>query len=58
MHSVARKVEAGTYVKGAAQFRIREDQFTHVTETRTKIERDNDSSGGGGGDHSHSSGKF
>ena len=61
MKSVAVKREAGNYVCGEMQFQIRNDQFTHVTQTRRKIERDPPDSGGthvNSSDFSHSSGKF
>lgn len=63
MHSVAKKAEAGEYIKGAPNYRVRTDMFTHVTESRRKIEHEDHSSGGGGtsvnsGGYSHSSGKF
>ena len=62
MKSVAAKREAGNYVCGEMQFRIRNDQFTHTTQTRRKIERDPPDSGGGthvnSSDFSHSGGKF
>ena len=64
MKSVAAKREAGSYVCGGMQFRIRNDQFTHTTQTRRKIERDPPDNGGSGGTQvnssgfSHSSGKF
>lgn len=47
MKSVGVKAEADTYISaGSVDFTVREDQFTHITESRVKIER---SSGGGGG---------
>lgn len=63
MKSVAAKAEAGNYVTGSPDFRIRTDQFTHITESRRKIETNSGSGGGGGtsvnsGGFSHSSGKF
>lgn len=67
-NSVRTAVDADSYVAaGAVQFRIREDRFTHATETRRHIERSRSSGGGSGGHggttissggHSHSSGKF
>lgn len=47
-------------VPGSVNLRIKQDQFLHRTETRTKIESNSGSSrggGGGGGFHTHS-GKF
>ncbi len=48
MRSVAARAEAGEYVApGGVDIRIREDRFTHRTESRRKIERDDSGSGGG-----------
>lgn len=64
MKSVAAKAEAGNYIVGAPKFRVRTDQFTHVTESRRKIETSSGSGGSSGGTSvnsggfSHSSGKF
>lgn len=64
MKSVRPASYAGNYVKGHPALRVKEDIFTHTTETRTKIERSHDSGGGhsgdggGGGGHFSSSGKF
>lgn len=66
-NSVRTAADADSYVaQGAVHFRVREDRFTHATETRRRIERSRSTSGGGGrggttissGGHSHSSGKF
>ena len=65
MKTVRHAAFAGNYVKGGVKLRIREDVFTHTTETRTRIQKESDHSssgggggGGGGGGHFSSSGKF
>lgn len=62
-NSVRTAADADSYVaEGAVRFRIREDRFTHATESRRHIEYSSGGRGGGttisSGGHSHSSGKF
>lgn len=45
-------------VPHSVKLRIRDDRFTHRTETRTLIESDSGSRGGGGGSSFHSGGGF
>ena len=45
-------------VPHSMDLRVREDRFTHRTETRTRIESDSGSRGGGGGSSFHSGGGF
>lgn len=65
LKSVRKAVEAARYaVAGGSEITVREDRFTHTTETRVPIHRDDDNSSSSGGTsvnsggYSHSSGKF
>lgn len=61
MKTAKERTTAEDYVvPGSATLRIREDRFTHRTESRTRINTDSGSSrgGGGGGSSFHSGGGF
>ncbi|MGM9606354.1 MAG: TPM domain-containing protein [Oscillospiraceae bacterium] len=58
MKSVAVKAEADSYIPaGSVDITVREDHFTHTTETRVKIEKDSSSGGGTSVDSDGFSGK-
>ena len=59
MKTAREKTTAEDYlVPHSMDLRVREDRFTHRTETRTRIESDSGSRGGGGGSSFHSGGGF
>ena len=59
MKTAKEKTQANDYlVPQSMDLRVREDVFTHRTETRTRIETDSGSRGGGGGSSFHSGGGF
>lgn len=59
MKSVKLAKSASEYVeRDKIAFPVREDRFTHFTETRRTIQSNNSSGGGRSGGFSHSSGKF
>lgn len=59
MRTAKEKTEARDYlVPHSMELRVRQDAFTHRTETRTRIESDSGSRGGGGGSSFHSGGGF
>ena len=59
MKSAVEKTEARDYlVPHSMDLRVREDVFTHRTESRTRIETDSGHRGGGGGSSFHSGGGF
>ncbi len=59
MKSAVEKTEARDYlVPHSMDLSVREDVFTHRTESRTRIETDSGSRGGGGGSSFHSGGGF
>ncbi len=50
LKSVKMQSGAGTYIQpGGVNMQVREDVFTHTTETRTRIKKESSGSGGGGG---------
>ena len=59
MRTAREKTQANDYlVPHSMDLRIRQDLFTHRTETRTRINNDSGSRGGGGGSSFHSGGGF
>lgn len=63
MKSVATGSEAENYLNGTVNFAVREDQYTHTTQTRVKIEKKSSGDGHGGttvnsGGFSSKNGKF
>lgn len=59
MKTAKEAVRADEYlVPHSMKLRIKEDRFTHRTESRVKIESDSGSRGGGGGSSFHSGGGF
>lgn len=59
MKTAKAKTEADDYiVPRSMDLRVKEDIFTHRTESRTRIESDSGSRGGGGGSSFHSGGGF
>lgn len=58
MNSVAKAVEASTYLSGDLHLTRDSDRYTHTTETRRKIEKKESSSGSSSGGGSGRSGKF
>lgn len=59
MKTAHEKTQADDYlVPRSMDLRVKEDLFTHRTESRTRIETDSGSRGGGGGSSFHSGGGF